>query len=51
MVTVHGIHRGQKGVVVEVIQPHAGDVYHYRVRFPDGTTATFFGFELHASAA
>ena len=32
---------------MEVIQPHAGDgVYRYRVRFADGTTATFFGFEL-----
>jgi hypothetical protein len=45
------MHHGQKGVVVEVIEPRAGDVYHYRVRFPDGTTATFLGFELQASAA
>jgi hypothetical protein len=47
VVTVAGIHRHQQGVVVEVIQPRAGDVYRYRVRFPDGTTATFFGFELN----
>jgi hypothetical protein len=33
-------------MVMEVIAPRAGDVYRYRVRFTDGTTATFFGFEL-----
>jgi hypothetical protein len=36
-----------RGVVVEVIQPRAGDVYRYRLRFPDGTTAPFFRFELN----
>jgi hypothetical protein len=45
------MHRGREGVVMEVIQPRAGDVYHYRVRFADGTTATFLGFELTAWAA
>jgi hypothetical protein len=47
LVTVAGIHRNRPAVVVEVIQPRAGDVYRYKVRFPDGTTATFFGFELN----
>jgi hypothetical protein len=45
------MYRRRQGVVVQVIQPRAGDVYHYRVRFLDGTTATFLGFELNASAA
>jgi hypothetical protein len=51
VVTVLGMYRGRQGVVVEVIEPRAGDVYHYRVRFTDGTTATFLGFELNATAA
>ena len=46
VVTVPGIYRDRHSVVVEVIQPRSGDVYRYRVRFADGTDATFFGFEL-----
>jgi hypothetical protein len=49
VVTVAGVHRQREGVVMEVIQPRVGDVYRYKVRFPDGTTATFFGFELSNS--
>jgi hypothetical protein len=42
-----GEHRDRHGVVTEVLQPRAGDfVYRYRIRFTDGTSATFFGFEL-----
>jgi hypothetical protein len=33
-------------MVMEVIAPGAGYAYRYRVRFTDGSTATFFGFEL-----
>ena len=39
-------HRSKRGVVTEIIGPSVGDVFRYRVRFPDGTTATFFAFEL-----
>jgi hypothetical protein len=46
LVTVPGMYRERPGMVVEVIQPRSGDVYRYRVRFTDGTTASFFGFEL-----
>jgi hypothetical protein len=47
VVTVPGPHRDRYGVVVEVIHPRSGDVYRYRVRFADGTDATFFSFELN----
>jgi hypothetical protein len=34
---------------MEVLVPRAGDfVYRYRVRFTDGASAAFFGFELTA---
>jgi len=46
VVTVPGMYRDRLAVIVEVIQPRTGDVYRYRVRFADGTDATFFGFEL-----
>ena len=46
VIIVPGVHRERHGMVMEVIAPRAGDVYRYRVRFTDGTTATFFGFEL-----
>ena len=46
VVTVPGVHRDRHGGVTEIVKPRAGDVYRYRVRFTDGTTATFFGFEL-----
>ena len=43
------INRGKRGVVVEIIGPGADRIYRYRVRFLDGTTETFFGFELQAA--
>lgn len=43
-------HRGKRGVVVEVIGPAADLVYRYRVRFLDGTSETFFGFELQSAS-
>jgi len=47
VVTGPGVHRNKNGFVMQVIEPSAGDfVYRYRVRFPDGTSVTFFGFEL-----
>lgn len=47
VVTGPGLHREKHGFVMEVIEPSTGDfVYRYRVRFPDGTSVTFFGFEL-----
>jgi hypothetical protein len=46
VVTGPGLYRDHKGYVTEVIE-HAGDlVYRYRVSFPEGESATFFGFEL-----
>ena len=46
-VVTPGIHRDKHGIVVETIQPKAGDfVYRYRVRFQDGSSGSFFGFEL-----
>ena len=43
-------HRGKSGVVVRVVPPKAGDfVYRYRVRFSDGTSDTFFRFELETT--
>ena len=49
-VSTPGIHTGKRGVLTEIIQPKGGDyVYRYRVRFPDGNSGTFFGFELELS--
>jgi len=48
IVTVPGLHRDRHGIVMEIIVPGAGVVYRYRVRFTDGSAATFFGFELAA---
>jgi hypothetical protein len=40
-------HQGQGGVIVDVVQPNPADfVYRYEVQFGDGSTCTFFGFEL-----
>ncbi|HEY2382678.1 MAG TPA: DUF1918 domain-containing protein [Terriglobia bacterium] len=40
-----GVHRERRGIVAEV--RHSGDyVYRYRVRFADGASEQFFGFEL-----
>ena len=46
IVSVPGSYRNQIAVVIEVLN-HWGDfVYRYRVRFPDETSITCFGFEL-----
>jgi hypothetical protein len=39
-------YRGKQGVVTEIIATAGNFVYRYAVRFTDGTTSTFFGFEL-----
>jgi hypothetical protein len=46
-----GIYRDKQATVMKIIEPRSGDfVYRYRVRFTDGTPATFFfGFELEIS--
>ena len=41
-----GIYRYKQGLVLEIIEPSGDFVYRYRVRLADGTSATFFGFEL-----
>jgi hypothetical protein len=42
-----GTQAGKAGVVVEILEPKTGDyVYRYRVRFMDGDSGNFFGFEL-----
>src|SRR5262249_19036345 len=47
-----GDHEGKHGVIVEVLESQSGDfVYRYRVQFDEGTSHTFFGFELHQEAA
>ncbi len=38
--------RGKRGVVVKLVEPGPDLVYRYQVRFNDGSTSTFFGFEL-----
>lgn len=39
-------HKGQSGVVVQVVA-HSGDFVHrYDVEFPDGAVSRYFGFEL-----
>jgi hypothetical protein len=48
VVTVSGMHRNRQGSVIEIIAPRAGDIYRYRARFKNKTTATFYGFELTA---
>ena len=37
---------GNQGVVIEIIAPAGDLVYRYVVRFANGTTDTFLGFEL-----
>jgi hypothetical protein len=41
-----GVYRDKQGVVTEVSEPLGDFVYRYRVQLADGTSATFFGFEL-----
>jgi hypothetical protein len=38
--------RGKQGILVEVMEPLGDLVYRYRVRFNDGSSQKFFGFEL-----
>ena len=46
-----GVHRERRGIISEVLR-HAGDyVYRYRVRFSDGASEQFFGFELAPAEA
>jgi hypothetical protein len=45
-VTTPGLYRDRQGVVIEVSQPSGDFVYRYRVQLADGTSTTFFGFEL-----
>jgi hypothetical protein len=46
-VIASGDYKGKGGVVIEIV---AGDcVFHYRVRLTDGSSETFFGFELESS--
>ena len=37
---------GQRGKVVEIVTAGVSAVYRYRVSFTNGSSATFFGFEL-----
>ena len=46
VITGPGLHRDKYGFVMEIVEPSGDFVYRYRVRFADGTSATFFGFEL-----
>jgi len=44
-----GADKGKRGTVVEV-SGHTGDfVYRYDVRFADGTSKRFFGFEIDSA--
>jgi hypothetical protein len=45
-VTIPGLYRDKQGVVTDVSEPLGDFVYKYRVQLTDGTSATFFGFEL-----
>jgi hypothetical protein len=38
--------RDESGYVTEIVGPPGDAIYRYRVRFSDGTSETFFGFEL-----
>ena len=46
VVTGPGVHRERRGLVNEIVRRTGDLVYRYRVRFPDGATEVFFGFEL-----
>jgi hypothetical protein len=46
-----GDRRGKRGIVMAVGEPKAGDfVYRYHVRFLDGVSEMFFGFELELNS-
>jgi hypothetical protein len=38
--------RGERGVVVEILEPFEVSVYRFVVQFGDGTTDRFFSFDL-----
>ena len=38
--------RNESGYVSEIVGPPGDAIYRYRVRFSDGASETFFGFEL-----
>ena len=45
-ILIPGLDKGKQGRVIQLID-HAGDfVYRYEVRFGDGTTKRYFGFEI-----
>jgi hypothetical protein len=45
-IVIPGLDKGKQGLVIQLIG-HAGDfVYRYEVRFGDGTTKRYFGFEI-----
>jgi len=47
LMTAPGRDHGKNGVVTEIVESSGGDfVYRYRVRFLDGSSGKFFGFEL-----
>jgi len=43
-----GYHNGMYGEVAGVIESSFDQIYRYCVRFSDGRSATFFGFELQS---
>jgi hypothetical protein len=44
-----GVDKGKRGIVVQV-SGHPGDfVYRYDVRFADGASKRFFGFEIDSA--
>ena len=45
-IVIPGLDKGKRGMIIQLIN-HAGDfVYRYEVRFGDGTTKRYFGFEI-----
>ena len=42
----HGEGRGKIGSIAEIASAPVDVVYRYRVRFDDGTSGIYFGFEL-----
>jgi hypothetical protein len=41
------LHPNRSGIVVEVVESPVDAIYRYRVRLADGSSETFFGFELN----
>ena len=44
-----GDNEGKTGFVSDIVNAPIDAVYRYRVRFDDGTSAIYFGFELDAA--